>query len=233
VAVEAGILEMAGDEGTDRHQQSIARFEDQMSKIPLMRMVDKTFIVEPGQVVKAILRQAEAHRADLIVMGTVGAAGIKEVFLGSNTARVVAQSDRPVMVIPPNARFTGLERLAFAYDFHAIANDRVQQWLAAFAHGLISEIHLIHVAEKAGTDWPEAAKAAIEAGGWLKSIKHHYYLVEHSNLQEGLTKYVRQHRIGALALLHRPHRWFEQLMNTSFSRQMAYHTDIPLLILYE
>ncbi len=48
-----------------------------------------------------IREQVELHNIDLIVSGTTGASGLKEVFLGSNTVRILrTASETPVLVIP-------------------------------------------------------------------------------------------------------------------------------------
>lgn len=51
-----------------------------------------------GEAAEAILRAAEAHRADLIVMGTRGLGGLKGVFLGSQSQKVVAHAPCPVLL---------------------------------------------------------------------------------------------------------------------------------------
>jgi len=48
---------------------------------------------------REILDSASRHRADLIVIGTVGRKGPRRVLIGSVTERVIEQSSLPVLVI--------------------------------------------------------------------------------------------------------------------------------------
>ena len=50
-----------------------------------------------------ILRFAQAHGADLIVMGTHGYGAVKRLFLGSVADRVVRGATCPVLVVPARA----------------------------------------------------------------------------------------------------------------------------------
>ncbi len=55
--------------------------------------------VETGEISKAILKVADAEKADMIIMGSRGLGVIKGAILGSVSQKVVEQSKIPVMVI--------------------------------------------------------------------------------------------------------------------------------------
>jgi len=59
---------------------------------------------------------AKDYDADLIVMGSHGSSGLSEMFVGSNTEKVVRTSKTPVLVIKDNAVFN-VEKAVFACDF--------------------------------------------------------------------------------------------------------------------
>ena len=54
---------------------------------------------------------------DMIVMGSHGTDGLQEIFIGSNTERVVRSSEIPVLVIKGDVEKFKLERFVFACDF--------------------------------------------------------------------------------------------------------------------
>jgi len=56
-------------------------------------------LIEEGIPHEAILKEASACRADLIVMGKLGRRGISHIVLGSVTERVIEFSDSPVLVV--------------------------------------------------------------------------------------------------------------------------------------
>ena len=59
---------------------------------------------------------AKEHDADLIVMGSHGSSGLSEMFVGSNTEKVVRTSQTPVLVIKGATNFK-LQKGVFACDF--------------------------------------------------------------------------------------------------------------------
>lgn len=60
---------------------------------------------------------AQDLNADLIVMGSHGTSGLKEVFVGSNTEKVVRTSEIPVLVIKHRAEKFNPQSGVFACDF--------------------------------------------------------------------------------------------------------------------
>lgn len=71
-------------------------------------------IIQPeGNVADCIIRQSLHHSADLIVMGTHGASGFRDGFLGSNTYSVLKHAHCPVLTIPPRKKFTSFRKVLF------------------------------------------------------------------------------------------------------------------------
>src|SRR5690606_33728007 len=64
-----------------------------------LRGVKVTPIVKHFKVFSEVSSVAKAHDVDLIVMGSHGASGLTEIFVGSNTEKVVRYSDIPVLVV--------------------------------------------------------------------------------------------------------------------------------------
>ena len=56
-------------------------------------------IVEKGNPVEQILKQAEDKNCDLIVMGTHGQGTLADVMIGSTARRVLRRSKKPVLVV--------------------------------------------------------------------------------------------------------------------------------------
>jgi hypothetical protein len=59
-------------------------------------------------------------RATLIAMGITGKSAVKQAMFGSNTLKLVDKNLYPVMIIPPDAVYNGINNIAFASDFNNI-----------------------------------------------------------------------------------------------------------------
>lgn len=67
-------------------------------------------------IVETIIDEALSENADLIVMGTHGATGLKKIFFGSVTSATISKSDIPVLAIPGGYMFSGIKSVVYASD---------------------------------------------------------------------------------------------------------------------
>ncbi|OIQ28360.1 MAG: universal stress protein UspA [Bacteroidetes bacterium MedPE-SWsnd-G2] len=92
------------------------KFEKFLDK-PYLEGVKVTRIVKHLKVFKEVSKVAEEHNADLVVMGSRGSSGVKEVFLGSNTEKVVRYSEIPVLVVKEAPEGLEFDNVVFASNF--------------------------------------------------------------------------------------------------------------------
>jgi nucleotide-binding universal stress UspA family protein len=66
-----------------------------------------------GFVSTSIIKVSARHQVDLIVMGTQGASGHRDFFIGSNAYNVVKNSVCPVLTIPPEKKWESFKKILF------------------------------------------------------------------------------------------------------------------------
>jgi nucleotide-binding universal stress UspA family protein len=106
-------------------------------------------IVEAGNVRETILAQAQALRADLLVLGSHGLTGLQRLMLGSIAESVLRHAPIPVLIVPPHAPAVPesgvpFKRIVCAVDFEADSYPAVHHALN-LAQESDSELTLLHV----------------------------------------------------------------------------------------
>lgn len=92
------------------------RFAEFLDK-DYLRDIKVTDTVHNYKIFSELNEVAQDFGADLIVMGSHGSSGLKEVFVGSNTEKVVRTSEIPVLVIKHRHENFNPELGVFACDF--------------------------------------------------------------------------------------------------------------------
>ncbi|WP_343487257.1 universal stress protein [Allomuricauda sp. d1] len=121
------------------------RFDDFLDK-PYLKGISITPIIKHYKVFSEINEVAEKHSVDLIVMGSHGVDGLQEIFIGSNTERVVRNSDIPVLVVKhkENVERFKTENFVFACDFEE-ESVHVAKRAVDFAKMLGAKLHLVYI----------------------------------------------------------------------------------------
>jgi nucleotide-binding universal stress UspA family protein len=165
----------------------------------------------------------------LCVMGTKGESFANNTLFGSHVFKVLEKINCPVLIIPKEAGYKDLKKIAYATDFRSSDVD-VIKWLYELINALRIKLILVHVSSDTIKD---------EEKGILKSQEEIYksqfpnagiQLYEGDNIQQSLHNLAEQMDVTMLALLHRRHEFFDSLFNPSISHQMIRHTEIPVLI---
>ncbi|WP_439131775.1 universal stress protein [Polaribacter sp.] len=74
-------------------------------------------IIKHYKVFSEVNKVAEEVNADLIIMGSHGASGLKEFFVGSNTEKVIRYANIPVLIVKNEIKDISFNNIVMATDF--------------------------------------------------------------------------------------------------------------------
>ena len=113
---------------------------------PYLKDLNITPIIKHYKVFGEINEIAKEHEIDLIVMGSHGVDGLEEIFIGSNTDRVVRTSDVPVFVVKhkDNVKYFKSDTFVFACDFNEDNMPAVKKALD-FAKKIGAELRMVYI----------------------------------------------------------------------------------------
>lgn len=193
---------------------------------------------EPNVSVKCKLLKSEAVAAitslgnsgsyDFIVMGTKGASGLKEVFMGSVAGGVVSHSTAPVLVVPDEAVYQPLDEIVLAVSDIPFSSVAVVEPLQKIARAHSSKINILHLSEN---EQPEL-------GGALKVMEEFnpsvIYGFGTGNINERLREHLQEENAGLMCLVRRSKGGFiTRLLGGSVTLKQTFSSPVPLLILHD
>lgn len=165
----------------------------------------------------------------LCVMGTKGESFSNNVIFGSNVFNVLEKIGCPVLIIPKEAEYKNLKKIAYATDFRS-SDVSIINWLNEFADRLQIGLLLVHISADTITDNEKEILKSQEKIYKSQFPKTTIQIDEGDNIQDSLHKISERLDVSMLALLHRRHEFFESVFHSSISHKMIKHTEIPVLI---
>ena len=200
-------------------------------EITQIKKIKCEYLVKYDFAVNSILEMSKEKKADLIVMGTKGASGIKEIFLGSNTAKVIENTKIPVIAVPEKAAFSAIKKITYATDYHA-SDFAVLKKVALLAKSFRAKINVIHAANEELT--PETEDMLLDRFKSKAKKKVPYPKISYgirygTHLEKILQEHVSKEKPDLIAMSTQRRNLLEKFFGTSATQKMAYHSSIPLL----
>lgn len=167
------------------------------------------------------------YNADMIVMGSKGATGLKKVLLGSNAVAIINNSTVPVAVIPENATFAPLKRIVYATDMNSYREET--KTVAMFASLFDAQVKILHVLRGDSARVVDADSIVNELIGLTNYDKISFEIMRGDDIAEAVDTFVTQTDADLLAMFTHHLDFYEKLFGRSVTRRLAFHTRVPLL----
>ena len=186
-------------------------------------------IIQFEKAFDGIMEISKKNSVDLIVMGSHGASGYEEMFIGSNAEKVVRSSEVPVLIIKNETEEFKANKLVFASDF----SDEIKKPFAKlieFATIFNSHLDLViintpnsfkstAVAEKIMTDF-------LEGTNFTNYSTHIYNDV---NIEKGILNYSSSVDADLIGMCTHGRTGFSHFFNGSISEDLVNHTVRPVI----
>lgn len=208
------------------------RFEEFLNKEYLSE-VNVTPIVKHFKVFSEVNDVAQEHDADLIVMGSHGASGIKEFFVGSNTEKVVRNADVPVLVVKNDIPDINFDTVVFATDFD---EECVKPYLNAtkMFDALGSDMKLLYVNQpnenfRSSVEIEQRiAEFLQKADGNLDNLNKVAYQADYS-VEQGVLNFANKVGADLIAIPTHGRKGVTHFFSGSIGEDLANHSALPVI----
>lgn len=188
-----------------------------------------TKIIQFEMAFDGIVKNGKAHNADLIVMGSHGANGFQEMFIGSNTEKVVRNADVPVLVIKREEAKFNANQFVFASDFSDEAKKPFEQAFT-FAKGFGAHLHLVNINTPNNFKSTKVAQELISS--FLKdtdtsNITTHIY--NDVNVEKGILHFAKSIDADLIGMSTHGRKGLSHFFNGSISEDLVNHAKRPVI----
>lgn len=186
--------------------------------------------VEEGFLYNTIAQIAKEESVDLVVMGTKGATGTLEFFLGSNTEKVIRTAPCMVLAVPESSGEFNPERVVLASTLkpeQSIAFETLASWQKYQNF----EVLVLYLNNPAGFNTEEeVAKVAEEMAKASGLERVSAYVSGNTfNEEDSIVQFAAEREAGMIAMATHQRKGLSHLLFGSLTEDTANHSDIPVL----
>ncbi len=198
-------------------------------KLPFLKGLRVIESVQFQHAFSGIIAESEKSNIDLIVMGSQGASGLQEMFIGSNTEKVVRRSKVPVLVIKQSDEEFEVNDILFASDFNKESKSTFNR-VIDFASLFDAKIHLLYVNTIHNFNTSKNIEARIAK--FVKDFDFDNYtknIYNDISIEKGILSFARDMDADIIALNTHGRSGLSQLFNGSVGQELANHALRPVV----
>lgn len=169
---------------------------------------------------------------EVIVMGTKGATGAKEIFLGSNTGDVLMKTDCNVIAVPEKSIYETPKEIVFPTDFKIRYERDDLAPLIELAERNQSTLRILHFSQNGQlTEEQESNKKILDS--YMEALEHTFHTLTNIDFEEALNCFAQSRgNIDMIAMISGHYNFFQRLFFRPKVMELSFHTKIPLYVLH-
>jgi nucleotide-binding universal stress UspA family protein len=185
--------------------------------------------IKPDNPFNGIINVCKKNKITMVIMGSHGSTGIREVFIGSIAEKVVRHSDIPVMVIKKEHDNFNVKQIVFASDFKKESKHTYKQAIE-IAKLFKAKIHLLMV--NTPTNFMTTADANKRIQDFVKGFSFKNYTVNIYNdetIEIGILNFAGETKADLIGISTHGRQGLSHFINGSLSEDLVNHAKRPVV----
>jgi nucleotide-binding universal stress UspA family protein len=212
------------------------QFEDELQKLNAIAKghnaenIVLSHIMMDGDLLFCVKEVIKQENIDFVVMGTKGASGWFESFIGTNTCSIISDVWVPVLSVAQETKYSKIETIGFTTcykedEIHALNE------VVALAKKLGARVKCLYVKKS-------DSEVKGESIAYWESIFENekdleFFIIPSEDVESTIEDFIINQNIDLLAMVTHKKNFFTRLFTTSTTQKMSQHSKTPILALHE
>lgn len=182
---------------------------------------------------RAIVENAIARDASLVIVGSTGNSSHSDYKIGSHVINIAKLSPVPVIVVPPAYEFEHVTRIVVACDFNKVNETVPLEGLKKLLSRKKLELLVVNVDDSHKHNSGDAERIAQETTLYemLKPFHPKYAFINSKNVINGILDFAEDNDAQLVIALPHKYSFLQSLIHTSISIQLTKSSAVPVLLL--
>lgn len=182
--------------------------------------------VQFGKISDVIQQYTKDHAIDAIIMGSNGATGIREFFIGSNAEKVVRHATVPVLVLK-NFYKGPIKHIVFPNTLETEAQEDLVMKVKALQHFFDAHLHIVWINTPLNFTSDSVTRKRLEQ--FAKRFQFKNYSISaysHINPEEGILEFAKSVDASLIAMGTHSRKGISHMMYGSLTESLVNHTNM-------
>ena len=202
---------------------------NQLLSAPYLSGIKVKDTVEFNQAFEGIMDTSRKYGCDFIVMGSQGASGLKEMFIGSNTEKVVRTSEIPVLVIKNDHPSFEVKNFVFATNLEEHGRETLEK-VVEFAQFIQAKLYLVYI--NTANEFITSQAIDDRLGKYLQNLEfsnYEFHVYNDDTIENGILNFSRKVDADLMGIATHGRKGLSHFFNGSISEDLVNHATSPVI----
>ena len=184
--------------------------------------------VEVGSPYESISRTIVDNKVDLVVMGTQGTSGLEEIFVGSNTEKVVRRAECPVLAVKEPVHANAIKNIVLATNLRDDHQELFTE-LTKLQQLFDATIHIVRINTPSSFENDRYYKTEMEKFAQQHGLTNYTLNVYNdSDEEDGIIYFAEQIQADMIAMGTHGRSGISRLLSGSIAEDVVNHSKRPV-----
>jgi nucleotide-binding universal stress UspA family protein len=220
-----------GNDIKDIENFSLQKLNEIAEQLCIKYGISVNTLISKGNPAEEIEIAVTNYNIDIVIMGTHGASGFNEYFIGSNAHKTIKKCHCPVLTVQVDSKKIGFHDIVLPIENTHHSLEKVNKTID-FAKLYASKIHLLgvhHKIEGATEKQFELMLENVETVISHAGLSYDRTIVKGDNLAEQTLKYATKNNADLIVVLTDHESELNDSLLGALAKQMVNHSKIPVL----
>lgn len=182
-----------------------------------------------GPVYRMLIDYIEDQKIDLVIMGTKGASGVREVLIGSNTEKVVRNSPVPVIAIKKFVKGSTIKNIVFPNTLDTEHQEDLVMKVKALQNFFGATVHIVWINTPTNFTRDSITLKRLEAFAKRFMLKDYTLNVFNDPYEEGgIVSFTLDREADMIAMGTHGRKGLAHMLSGSVAEDIVNHVDCPI-----
>lgn len=193
------------------------------------------YVVKEGDFINTFKKYIwkREDKIDLVIMGAHNNKNrLLQMFVETNTIKILEEIDKPVIAVPENSVFDGnIDNILFLIDYKEDEKEPLVD-LIEKAREFDAKINVVHF------DLAHSESIVPQMESFKESLKLTNYKnieftsIDTIDIKESLIKYCKENEVDIVCLINHQRNFYQRLFSYSLAEELINNINIPIMAIY-
>ncbi|HMJ48614.1 MAG TPA: universal stress protein [Ferruginibacter sp.] len=194
----------------------------------------ETFLESGNTFIESLSAYAHVNRAYMIIMGLTGKTPMAQRFSGSNTLKMSEKEVCPVLIVPNDAKYHGINNVLIASEMKYVDETPVLLAVKRVLNDFKPSLHILNVDSSHYISLTEGFKEERDKmEALLAEFNPEFYFMRLFDFHESVNLFANDKNIDMIIIGPKHHSFYEKLFKTQHTKSLIYQSKVPVLTVHE